>query len=146
MMRDLTMIFSVLVAVFSLGFGLYKNIEANLLEDHATAQVYRALGAVQQANIPVLSKNAITSDALSRLETPPQVIDLSRSSADESDVSICTAERLARCDALGLAQPAANEACARAGAGSPECAAADLATIEIKETACITCYLPTPTP
>jgi hypothetical protein len=141
MIRDLTMIFSVLVSVASLGFGVYKNLEADVMRDHASAQVYRALGAVQQASIPTTQKNSITSDALSRLETPPQVIDLSRSSADEAGDGICPAERLSRCDQLGRAQPAANDACTAAGAGSPECAAADLVTIEIKETACVSCYI-----
>src|SRR4030042_1407748 len=90
MIRDITMIISVLVSVVSVGFGLYKNIEAGNARGYAYEQAYRVLNVVQQANISTAAKAAITNDALETFGTPPPVIELSRSRADVGESEPCT--------------------------------------------------------
>jgi len=139
MLRDLTMIFSVLVSVLSLGFGVYKNIEAGNARGFAYEQSYRVLDAVQEANIPASAKASIVDTALNGIATPPPVIDLSRSSADAGPVAgACADEQKRLCADLASRLGATNAACARAKDAA--CTAADPLKAEIVANRCFSCF------
>lgn len=90
MIRDLTMIIAVLVSVASLGFGVYKNIEANNAKGFAFEQAYRVMNVVKTANIGGVAKASILNAALGTLTTPPPVIDLSQSNAATVEAQACS--------------------------------------------------------
>jgi hypothetical protein len=139
MLRDLTMIFSVLVSIASLGFGVYKNVEAGNAKGFAYEQAYRILGVVRDSTIPSSQKAAIVDAALGVISTPPPVIDLSRSSADVSEVPACTPERAAQCVELSASLADANAACSKPPVDTI-CAAAEVLKNEIKQSDCIFCF------
>ena len=137
MARDLAMIFSVVVAVVSVGFGLYKNIEAGNARGFAYEQSYKVMDAVQQANISTSAKAGILDIALDSLATPPPVIDLSRSSADQPEQA-CPGDVRATCEHLGAQLGRVNAACEEAKDAA--CEAADPFKREIITQGCIACY------
>lgn len=142
MLRDLTMIFSVLVSVFSLGFGVYKNIEAGNARGFAYEQAYRILGAVQDANIGSATKATIVDAAFASLATPPPVVDLSRSSADAPvPAEACTETVKTRCIALAQSLAQANALCAREQEPGNACASASQFRMSIDNTACVQCFI-----
>lgn len=139
MLRDLTMIISVLVSVASLGFGVYKNIEANNAKGFAYQQAYRILNIVQKADITAFQRATIADAALVALGTPPPVIDLSRSSADTGgDTSACSVAQRDRCMTLASDLATANAACTRNDANA--CTRADTFHSTIIQQACINCF------
>jgi len=139
MLRDLTMIFSVLVSVLSLGFGVYKNIEAGNARGFAYEQAYRVMGAVQDANISASAKANILDDALTTLATPPPVVDLSRSSADAGPAAgACTDDVKASCAAQAELLGEANASCARAK--DAVCAPAAAIRADIIARGCFRCF------
>jgi hypothetical protein len=108
MLRDLTMIISVLVSVASLGFGVYKNIEANNAQGFAYTQAYRVMNVVKTANIGSVAKASILNAALGMLATPPPVIDLSQSNAATVEAPACSEALKATCIDLAQQLAAAN--------------------------------------
>jgi len=139
MLRDLTMIFSVLVSIASLGFGVYKNVEAGNAKGFAYEQAYRVMGVVRDSNISSGQKATILNAALGVISTPPPVIDLSRSSADVGQAPACSPVRVIQCGELSVSLAEQNTACAKAPTG-PACAAATTLKDEIRQTDCITCF------
>lgn len=140
MARDLAMIFSVLISVVSIGFGVYKNIEANNARGFAYEQAYRMLNAVQQANIGSALKASITSHALDALQPPPGPLDLSRSSADEPKLSACPQERQIACRLLASDLADANAQCSQKVVAA--CNEATTLKNRILSESCIPCYAP----
>jgi hypothetical protein len=141
MLRDLTMIISVLVSLVSVGFGVYKNIEAGNAKGFAYQQVYRVLGAVDQSSIPSSVKANITEAALGKLSAPPPVIDLSRSSADSGTVQpACPIVQVARCGTLASDLAAANDACLRSKGVSDDCSRATALKESIVTERCVACF------
>lgn len=139
MLRDLTMIFSVLVSILSLGFGVYKNVEAGNAKGFAYEQAYRILAVVRDSNISSSQKATIVDAALGVISTPPPVIDLSRSSADPGDAGGCTAERMAQCVELSASLGEVNAACAKPPADAV-CAAATRLKDKVRQSDCFTCF------
>lgn len=138
MLRDVTMIFSVLLSVASVGFGLYKNIEAGNARGFAYEQTYRVLGVVQDANISDSAKASILDAALGVLTTPPPVLDLSRSSADDAEPPVCLASLLVSCASLAERLGEANTACAKVK--DTVCAPAIALKRDITARGCVTCF------
>lgn len=141
MLRDLTLIFSVILSIISVAFGAYKNIEAGNAKGFAYEQTYRALNAVQRANISGVAKASITGVVLGGLGTPPPVIDLSRSSAAVPTVGACAAAQQATCADLAAALGAANATCAKTNK-PVDCSAAEQARKDVLSSSCIACYTP----
>ncbi|MCC6934107.1 MAG: hypothetical protein IT406_00200 [Candidatus Yanofskybacteria bacterium] len=142
MLRDLTMIFSVLVSVFSLGFGVYKNIEAGNARGFAYEQAYRILGAVEGANIGPAAKASIVDAAFASFATPPPVIDLSRSSADTTvSAEACTEAARSQCIALARSLAGANAQCVRERDAGVSCEHAVALQTAIEQTACVQCFI-----
>lgn len=141
MLRDLTMIFSVLVSVASLLFGVYKNIEAGNARGFAYEQAYRIMGVVREANIGPTVKANILDAALGSLGTPPPVIDLSRSSADAPiDPDACLPSVQAVCISKAGDLARLNALCVQ-GAGSVEaCAQAVAVKADIDAATCVACF------
>jgi hypothetical protein len=141
MLRDLTMIFSVLVSVVSLAFGVYKNIEAGNARGFAYEQAYRVMGVVKESDIGPVAKANILNAALGVLGTPPPVIDLSRSSADApADPDACPAATLASCTSMAADLADLNAACVQYGAYSAHCERADAVKADIDAASCISCF------
>jgi hypothetical protein len=138
MARDLAMIFSVMLSVVSVGFGLYKNIEAGNARGFAYEQAYRIMGIVQQANIGANAKASILDQAMDTLATPPPVLDLSRSSADQPVAEACTDVQRASCEALASQLADTNVACAEAK--DAECVSALDLKHRILDQGCFACY------
>jgi hypothetical protein len=140
MIRDITMIFSVIVSLVSIAFGVYKNIEAGNAQSFAYEQAYRMMSSVQQANISETAKSFIVDNALAALSVPPPVIDLSRSSADDSTPQICSDEQRSICRNLAEDLASANATCIRGKGVSPACGEATGIKQEITAQSCIMCY------
>jgi hypothetical protein len=138
MVRDLAMIFSVLLSVVSVSFGLYKNIEAGNARGFAYEQAYRIMGVVQQANISAFSKATILDQAMEALTTPPPVVDLSRSSADQPEPETCTEPHRRSCESLAVQLAKVNATCATAH--DDACVAAIELKHKILDQACMTCF------
>lgn len=139
MLRDLTMIFSVLLSVLSLSFGVYKNIEAGNARGFAYEQAYRVMGAVQDANISASAKATIIDEALTTLATPPPVVDLSRSSADAGPTQgACADDVKAFCAAQAELLGEANAVCVRAK--DVVCAPAAAIRADIVAHGCFRCF------
>lgn len=138
MLRDLTMIVSVLVSMVSLSFGVYKNIEAGNAKGFAYEQTYRVLNIVQNANLTPFQRATIADAALTAMGTPPPVIDLSRSSAGTVEPAVCSDILKLKC--VDLAQDLAdvNAACARSVPDA--CMQADLIHRDIIQQDCISCF------
>jgi hypothetical protein len=143
MLRDITMIVSVMVSLVSIGFGFYKNIEAANNRAFIYEQAYRIVGQIEQADIPQQEKNRLTSDALNGLSAPPPVIDLSQSSADIGDEGACTPNEERECTALADRLGRENTACERSKEPTgPVCAQAARTRTEILQKGCFTCFTP----
>lgn len=141
MLRDLTMIFSVAVSILSLGFGVYKNIEAGNARGFAYEQAYRVMGIVSDANIGPAAKANILEASLASLGTPPPVIDLSRSSADApADPDACAVAVQTSCIRLAGELAKLNAACVKAGPSSEACVSADTLRADIDANVCIQCF------
>lgn len=141
MLRDLTMIFSVVVSLVSLGFGVYKNIEAGNARGFAYEQAYRVMSAVKTANIGLNAKASIIDAALGSLATPPPVIDLSRSSADAPvPEGTCSETVKTACVRLAGSLAQSNALCAK-NATSDACAQVDALKNQIDSQSCMTCFI-----
>ena len=141
MLRDLTMIFSVLVSVLSLGFGVYKNIEAGNAKGFAYEQAYRVMGAVQQSTISAGAKADILDAALGSLATPPPVIDLSRSSADTTaQQQVCTQVQKDACVTQAGELAGLNATCTRNKNTGDACSQADQLKSDIASQQCLKCF------
>ena len=141
MLRDLTMIFSVLVSIASLGFGVYKNIEAGNARGFAYAQAYRIMGVVDEANVGPVAKASILNAALGSLGTPPPVLDLSRSSADTPvPAGACTESQKTTCVRMAGQIADLNAACLKGGGTGNACLQADTLKKDVGTLDCITCF------
>lgn len=141
MLRDLTMIFSVFISIASLGFGVYKNIEAGNAKGFVYEQAYRIIGAVNESSIGPAAKANIINAALATLGTPPPVIDLSRSSADEpSPAPVCLATLSTRCLVLAENLAALNIACIRSNEVGDACTQATQVKTDIQALECTKCF------
>ncbi len=142
MLRDITMIIAVLVAAFSVGFGIYERVDANNAKGFAYEQAYRVLNVVQRANITPFQRATIADAALDVLGTPPPVIDLSRSSAAVPPTGACTPAQQRQCTIAAADLATANSACKRADATA--CSNASALQRSIIQQNCIQCFSPTP--
>ena len=144
MLRDIVMVVSVMVSVVSLGFGFYKNIEANNARGFAFEQAYRVMGLVEEADISDTAKATILSSALESFGAPDPVIDLSRSSADVGDMSsVCTPAQQVACASLGERLGRENRACALSNEPTgPVCGQAAQTRAQITQDGCWQCFLP----
>ncbi len=141
MIRDLTLIFSVIVSIVSVTFGVYKNIEAGNAKGFAYEQTYRALNVVQQANISSAAKSSIIGTVLAGLRTPPPVVDLSRSSAAVPTPTACELQKQTACGSLADTLANANAACVKTNTPA-DCKAAEQAKRDILTQSCIPCFTP----
>jgi hypothetical protein len=142
MLRDVVMIFSVLVSVVSVGFGFFKNIEAGNNRAFIYETAYGIIGNIQEADISQQAKAELIDDALRNLGTPPPVLDLSRSSADVGDdVGACTFEQKQKCTALADTLGIENAACAKSNQPTgPLCGQASQTRARITSQACYSCF------
>lgn len=141
MLRDLTMIFSVFISIASLGFGVYKNIEASNAKGYVYQQAYRVMGAVDNAQIGPAAKANILNAALAALGTPPPVIDLSRSSADEpAPAPVCLESLTKNCLNLAGQLAALNVSCLRAKSVGDACTQATQVKAQIDTLGCYKCF------
>ncbi len=138
MIRDLTMIIAVLVSMVSVGFGVYKNIEANNAKGFAYEQAYRIMNVVQRSDITPFQRATIADAALTAMGTPPPVIDLSRSSAGVVEPMVCTEAHRMACVDLAQELAAANAACARSVVSA--CTQAETIHSTIVQQDCINCF------
>jgi hypothetical protein len=139
MIRDLTMIVAVLASVASVGFGVYKNIEAGNAKGFAYEQAYRILNVVQNSDtLTPFQRASITDAALGVISTPEPVIDLSRSSADVGEPTACTPGKVSACTDLAESLAQANRACAKNVVGA--CTQAQELQREVVTEACIACF------
>lgn len=119
MIRDLTMIFAVIISIVSVSFGFYQTIQARNSHAFIYEQAYRIIGAIQNTNLSAGTKAQLSDAALSVLGTPEPVIDLSRSSADTSTtVQICTTAQRRACTDAASRLAMANNVCAKARGNS----------------------------
>ena len=143
MLRDITMIISVMVSLGSIGFGFYKNIEASNNRAFIYEQAYRIVGQIQDSDIPDQAKAQLTADALGELSAPPPVFDLSKSSADVGDEGPCTPNRERECTALADRLGRENVACAKSKEPTgPVCAQASRTRSQILQQDCSSCFAP----
>lgn len=141
MLRDLTMIFSVFVSIASLGFGVYKNIEAGNAKGYVYEQAYRVMGAVNNASIGPAAKASILNAAMATFGTPPPVVDLSRSSADEPAPGPLCLESLAnRCITLARELAVLNASCVRSKSVGDACTQATQMKRDIEALECPKCF------
>lgn len=142
MLRDLTMIFSVLISVASLGFGVYKNIEAGNAKGFVYEQAYRVMGAVNGASIGSAAKASIIDAALGTFGTPPPVIDLSRSSADTpAQEQVCTETVMNTCVHLAGQLAGLNASCLRNKSVGNACTQATQTKLDIDSLGCLNCFI-----
>jgi hypothetical protein len=141
MLRDLTMIFSVFVSIASLGFGVYKNIEAGNAKGFVYEQAYRVIAAVNKSSIGPVAKASIVDAALSTFATPPPVIDLSRSSADTTAGTAVCSETLIRSCVSSAGQLAMlNALCISSKGAGDACAQATQMKLNIDGLGCLNCF------
>lgn len=142
MLRDVVMIISVMVSVVSVGFGFYKNIEAENNRAFIYEQAYEIIGSIQEANIAPQTKAQLTDDALRGLGAPPPVIDLSRSRADVGDGErVCTPAQEQRCTRLADDLGRENGVCVRSREPTgPLCAQAARTKALIVSEQCFVCF------
>lgn len=139
MIRDITMTFAVLVSIVSLGFGVYKNIEAGNAKSFAYDQAYKVMNVIQGAPINDTTKANMLDAALSVIATPPPVIDLSRSSAGIITPSTCDQSTLNQCNQLASDLASSNKACELAKGTGDACQTNTTLKKKIR-TQCILCY------
>ena len=143
MLRDLTMIFAVLISLVSVGFGVYKNIEAGNAKGFAYEQAYRILGAVQKADISEGAKANIVDAALGGFAAPAPVIDLSRSNADVgAQQQACTETEKSACTAAAAQLADANSVCIKSNGAADACALAAQLKNNIVVQNCFICFTP----
>ncbi len=141
MLRDLTMIFSVLISVASLSFGVYKNIEAGNAKGFVYEQAYRVIGAVNNASIGPAAKASIVDAALGTFGTPPPVIDLSRSSADTPvQGPVCSEALVSNCVSLAGQLAGLNASCLRGKGVGDACVQASQIKLNIDGLGCLDCF------
>lgn len=141
MLRDLTMIFSVLISVASLSFGVYKNIEAGNAKGFVYEQAYRVIGAVNNASIGPATKADIIDAALGTFGTPPPVIDLSRSSADTpAPAPVCSETLINNCVNLAGQLAVLNASCLRSKGVGDACTQASQMKLNIDGLGCLNCF------
>ncbi len=141
MARDITMIFSVLVSILSLIFGIYKNVEAGNAKAFALRQAYQIMGVVQQSNIGTSAKMQIVDIALGKLATPPPVLDLSSSNADApAPVGACSEATKKMCLDVAGRIAGLNATCAQSKTPTDACVQADALKEEIETLECVTCF------
>ena len=142
MLRDLTMIFSVLISVASLSFGVYKNIEAGNAKGFVYEQAYRVIGAVNKASIGPAAKASIVDAALGTFGTPPPVIDQSRSSADApAPTPVCSEILINNCVNLAGQLAGLNASCLREKGAGDACVQATQMKLNIDSLGCLTCFI-----
>lgn len=135
------MIFSVLISVVSLCFGVYKNIEAGNAKSFVYEQAYRVIGAVNGSTIGATAKASIVNAALATLATPPPVIDLNRSSADAPVPGpVCAEFLVTSCITTAAQLGALNASCLRAKGVGDDCAQAATLKLNIDGMGCFTCF------
>ena len=136
------MIFSVLISVASLGFGVYKNIEAGNAKGFVYEQAYRVIGAVNKASIGPAAKASIVDAALGTFGTPPPVIDLSRSSADTPAAEpVCSEALISSCVQVAGQLAALNAACLRDKGVGDACVQATQMKLDIDGLGCLNCFI-----
>ena len=142
MVRDLTMIFSVFISIASLGFGVYKNIEASNAKGFVYEQAYRVMGAVNSSQIGPAAKANILGAALATLGTPPPVIDLSRSSADEpAPAPVCLDALVNNCLNLAGQMATLNTSCLKSKSVGDACTQATIVKAQIDTLGCFKCFI-----
>lgn len=134
------MIFSVLLSVVSLAFGVYKNVEAGNAKGFAYEQAYRIMGVVQKSDISSGAKASILNAALGSLTTPPPVLDLSRSSASVPTTQVCSEQQVAQCGTLAANLAAANTTCSQSKGTASACALIGGLKTEIANQQCVICF------
>lgn len=133
------MIVAVLASVVSVGFGVYKNIEAGNARGYAYEQAYRILNVVQNSGtLTPFQRASITDAALGVIGTPEPVIDLSRSSADVGEPQACSPEKVTACTDLAASLAQANRACVKKVEGA--CTQAEELQRRVVQEACIACF------
>ena len=140
MLRDLTLIFSVLLSIISVAFGAYKNIEAGNAQGFAYDQAYRIIAQIQDSSISQSAKTQLTAHAIASIGTPPSVLDFFRSNAAIVQPTACSASQQAQCTETARLLGAANTACAKQGAGSAECQNAVTLSAGVRD--CVSCFTP----
>lgn len=140
MIRDLTMIFAVLVSAVSVIFGVYKNIEAGNAKAFAYEQAYRIMGVVRDAQISAPAKADILDAALNALATPEPVIDLSRSSAGTLEPEICTDAQKAVCAEVAGTLADDNTLCTQSKGTDPACSRIADDKSQIDAQGCVACF------
>lgn len=142
MLRDVVMIISVMISIFSVGFGFFKNIEAGNNRAFIYEQAYEIIGSIQEADIAAGEKARLTDEALKNLGAPPPVIDLSQSSADiGDDTPACSPAKTALCSGLADSLGRENRACAQSNETSgPVCAKAAQTKAAIVSQSCFACF------
>ena len=133
------MIFSVLVSIISLCFGVYKNIEAGNARGFAYEQTYRLLAIVNQSGVSTSAKNDITSSALSSLGTPEPVLNFSDSNASAPVQEVCSEYVKAQCITTAQQVARLNATCA-INKTSEACAQADALRMGSLVQSCVPCF------
>ena len=142
MLRDITMVIAVMVSIVSVGFGVFKNIEAGNNRAFIYEQAYDIIGTIQEADIAPNTKIQMTNAALAKIGAPSPVINLSQSSADVGDdVGACSYEQEQRCALLADSLGRENVACARSKEPTgPVCAQASRTRALIVSENCVVCF------
>ena len=141
MIRDLTMIFAVIISIVSVSFGFYQTIQVRNSHAFIYEQAYRIIGVIQNTNLSVGTKAQLSDAALSVLGTPAPVIDLSRSSADTGTTAqVCTTAQRTVCADAASRLATANNICAKARGDSPACDEASALKSNIYSLGCFICY------
>lgn len=141
MTRDLALIFSVLVSIVSITFGVYKNAEAGNARNFAYEQTYRVLGQISDIAVSAAAKASIVNATLTSLGAPAPIVDFSQSNAQDPNAS-ATCSRAVRdvCVARAKALSTVNAQCARSDPDSAICQSAATLIHDISQRNCITCF------
>jgi hypothetical protein len=135
------MIISVMVSVASLGFGVYKNIEAGNAKAFAYEQAYRVMDVVKNSSIGSTEKENLLASALGVLRTPPPVIDLSRSSADvTTQEQTCSDALKASCVEMAGKLASLNAQCVQNKNAGVSCSQALSTKASITKSDCFKCF------
>ncbi len=117
------MIFSVLVAILSLCFGVYKNVEAGNAREFAYEQAYRMMGVVGAAPLTSSAKATLLDAATASLGAPAPVLDFSSSSAGAPTSSgSCTVAQRSACIQTAREVARINMTCAQRTTSPEACA------------------------
>jgi|GEM_PF-5705928 len=141
MVRDFTMIFSVMVSIISLGFAVYKNIEAGNARGFAYEQTYRLMAIVNQSAISTSAKNDIFHSGFSSLGTPEPVINFSDSSASAPADETCSEYVKAQCISAARQIADFNAICEKGNGAVDACAQANALQTSSLVQSCIPCFI-----